>query len=434
MRTVPEKLARPQYDLKSGDVLVCTTNSAELVGKCAFFDLTERYVFSNHLTRLRTEPGEFDGRYLRWYLWLQWRTGIFDDKCKHWVNQSTIPKDALVETEVAVAPLAEQRRIACKVEALLAKARSSQDRLDKIPIILKRFRQAVLAAACSGRLTADWRTQTRAEALCAPALVNRREKVVVEELFETPDYWRWVPLNSLFDSRRSICYGVIKLGAEEPDGVPCLRTSDVKPLRIDTVSVKRIAPAISDEYRRTLLQGDEILVNVRGTLGGVAVVPPSLKGWNISREVPVVPIAGVLTQFVAFWIASLPCQNWLSGVAKGVAYTGINIEDLKQLPVAIPSLAEQEEIVRRALALFAVADKIEARHAKAKAQVDRLTQSVLAKAFRGELVPTEAELARREGRSYETAEELLARIKDEQAKPVAVRRGSQNGARRYARR
>jgi type I restriction enzyme S subunit len=77
---------------------------------------------------------------------------------------------------------------------------------------------------------------------------------------------------------------------------------------------------------------------------------------------------------------------------------------------AVPSLSEQEEIVRRTGALLSVADRIEERHEKAKAQVDRLTQSVLAKAFRGELVPTEAELARRGGREYETAEELLARI------------------------
>lgn len=79
-------------------------------------------------------------------------------------------------------------------------------------------------------------------------------------------------------------------------------------------------------------------------------------------------------------------------------------------------LAEQIEIVRRVEQLFALADQIEARFIKAQAQVDRLTQSVLAKAFRGELVPTEAELARRENRSYETAAELLARIQSDREK------------------
>jgi len=75
--------------------------------------------------------------------------------------------------------------------------------------------------------------------------------------------------------------------------------------------------------------------------------------------------------------------------------------------------------------MFTLADRLETRYAKAKAQVDRLTQSVLAKAFRGELVPTEAELARREGREYETAEQLLERIKNEQRK-TAEEKGRQH--------
>src|SRR5262249_35692897 len=149
------------------------------------------------------------------------------------------------------------------------------------------------------------------------------------------------------DPSRAICYGVIKLGRDWPTGVPCLRTSDVKPLRLETTDVKHIAPEISNEYRRTLLRGDEVLVNLRGTLGGGAVVPHEVWGWNISREVALVPVAHVSSEFIAVWIASRPCQSWLTGVAKGVAYTGINIEDLRVLPVAMPSASEQQEIVRR---------------------------------------------------------------------------------------
>jgi type I restriction enzyme S subunit len=126
---------------------------------------------------------------------------------------------------------------------------------------------------------------------------------------------------------------------------------------------------------------------VRGTLGGVAVVPKSMRGWNVSREVAVVPLIDVVPQFVANWVATQTSQNWLLGVAKGVAYTGINLEDLRLLPVPIPPLSEQQEIVRRVEKLFAFADQIESRLKQAQAHVDRLTQSILAKAFRGELVP-----------------------------------------------
>jgi type I restriction enzyme S subunit len=85
------------------------------------------------------------------------------------------------------------------------------------------------------------------------------------------------------------------------------------------------------------------------------------------------------------------------------------------LLVPQPPLAEQHEIVRRVEALFRLADAIEKRVALATARAEKLTQAILAKAFRGELVPTEAELARREGRGYEPASVLLERIRAERA-------------------
>jgi type I restriction enzyme S subunit len=78
-------------------------------------------------------------------------------------------------------------------------------------------------------------------------------------------------------------------------------------------------------------------------------------------------------------------------------------------------MQEQKEIVRRVKALFTLADKIEVRVKAATARAEKLTQAILAKAFRGELVPTEADLARQEGRDYEPASVLLERIRAERA-------------------
>jgi type I restriction enzyme S subunit len=74
-------------------------------------------------------------------------------------------------------------------------------------------------------------------------------------------------------------------------------------------------------------------------------------------------------------------------------------------------LPEQLEIVRRVKSLFKLADRIEARFEKGRKRVESIAQAILAKAFRGELVPTEFELAKAEGRTFESAEELLARIR-----------------------
>src|SRR5262249_16532530 len=96
----------------------------------------------------------------------------------------------------------------------------------------------------------------------------------------------------------------------------------------------------------------------------------------------------------------------------------LNLDILRRLRFPQPPLSEQHEIVRRVDALFKLADAIEQRVSAATQRADKLTQAVLAKAFRGELVPTEAELTRAEGRDYEPASALLERIRAERAAPA----------------
>ena len=336
-----------------------------------------------------------------------------------------ITKGRFENIPVPIPPLAEQKRIVKKVEALLARVNTARERLARAPAILKRFRQGILAAAVTGQLTHSWRNSADSsesalsliERLVGPgaiAIVPSDADPI--EPPEIPDSWVWMRLEKLCRPQRAITYGVIKLGGYVKDGVPTLRSSDVRWLYIDNYDVKCISHKIASNYSRTFLKGGEILVTVRGTLGGVAVAPADMQGFNISREVALVPILSELEPFYfCYAIASIPSQNWLREVTKGVTYRGINIRDLKNLPLAVPPLAEQREIVCRVEALFKLADAIEKRVAAATIQADKLTQAILAKAFRGELVPTEAELARREGRDYETAAQLLLRIKSERA-------------------
>lgn len=291
-----------------------------------------------------------------------------------------------------VAPVAEQRRIADKLDALLARVDAVNDCLAHVAPLLKRFRQSVLAAATSGRLTDEWR-----KLHYAPPM----SKTTLQEICL---------------HNRVITYGVVKLGAEVSDGTPCLRTSNVRWLRFNLEGMKRIDQNLSAEYGRTVLSGGEVLVNVRGTLGGVVMVEPEMVGWNVSREVAVIPVDPSVAnpKFIAYWIASDECQRWLTAVAKGVAYTGINIEDLRKLPLSLPSIQEQTEIVRSVELLFAYVDRLDARLRNAQIATGRLTPALLAKAFRGELVPQDPD--------DEPAKELLMRLLAS-AKPATSKRG-----------
>jgi type I restriction enzyme S subunit len=199
--------------------------------------------------------------------------------------------------------------------------------------------------------------------------------------------WEQKLLASLCDPTRVITYGVILLGGDVPGGVPCLRTSNVRWLRIDTEGIKRIAPSLSAEFGRTVLRGGEVLVNVRGTLGGVSVATPEMAGWNVSREVAVVPVevSRINPEFVAYWIGAGVSQHWLGGVKKGAAYVGINIEDLRLLPVKVPGPAKQLDIVRHLASMQTETHRLESIYRQKLAALDALKKSLLDRAFTGVL-------------------------------------------------
>jgi len=274
VRYVPDKfaVAMTKGHIQTNDILVVKDGAT--TGKTAFVNSTFPFrnaVVNEHVFICRP-TSEIEPRFL--FRFLMSKDGQerilenFKGSAQGGINQTFAPN-----TEVPLAPLNEQRRIVAKLEKLLDKVDACQQRLAKVPVVLKRFRQSVLAAACSGRLTADWREGASENDLRLPEPANAKAVREVEEIADAPENWRWLPLVALCDPSHTISYGVIKLGADYTDGIPCLRTSDVKPLRIQTSHVKRIAPKISNDYHRTLLRGGEVLVNVRGTLGGVAVVP-----------------------------------------------------------------------------------------------------------------------------------------------------------------
>src|SRR5262249_51306346 len=139
-------------------------------------------------------------------------------------------------------------------------------------------------------------------------------------------------------------------------------------------------------------EGDVLLCVIRHLR--VAIVQPGIDGANLTQgTVRLRPSAEILGPYLARYLASPQAQNWMKERYVGTDMPRINVEHARSIPVPLPSLPEQREIVRRVAELFAVADAVEAKLAAARKRVEALTQAVLAKAFRGELVPTEAELA-----------------------------------------
>lgn len=401
---VDPSVGRPDIRLSPGDILFNNTNSPELVGKTALFEDDDSPAFSNHMTRLRVDGERLDAKYAALRLHQAWREGWFASRCNNHVSQASIGRDVLREFEIELPPVSTQRAIALLHAVVEDSRASASSHLSGANRSMDRFRQAVLAAACSGRLSSQWRATHfvgTGRELIENVTHERRAYLggkfkdetltLTDEMPDIPESWEWSTPGSLCEPGRVITYGVIKLGPPIEDGVPTLRSSDVRWLRIDSTHVKRISHDVADNYKRTYLKGGEVLVTVRGTLGGVAVAPPEMAGWNVSREVAVIPLSPHLdAEYCMFSIASMQSQRWLSGVAKGVAYTGVNIEDLRRLPVPIPPIAEQREIVRVASQLLTLADTLTDRLDAASQRVDQSSQAVLTKAFRGDLIGPES--------------------------------------------
>ena len=365
------------------------------------------------------------------------------------LDQSTaipgLSREQAYSAEVVLPSLAEQKRIVAKVEELLGRVNTARARLAKVPALLKRFRQSILAAACSGELTSTWRDKQDEEEAAATLLdrfVAERESlwqarnpkkryrppdpIEPVELPVIPQSWAWTN----FDH----CSWEITVGHVGPmkdryvdSGVSFLRSQNVRPLRFDPKGLVFVQPDFHASLRKSALYGGEILVTRSGANTGDCCVYPVIAGEaNCADLVVTRPLSGLLPDYGAIYVSSPDAQARIGLNETGMAQPHFNIRAMRVKPFPLPPLAEQQEIVRRVDALFALADKIEARVSAATARVEKVTQAILAKAFRGELVPTEAELARQEGRDYQPASVLLDRIGAERAQ-AGLAAGSRNG-------
>jgi type I restriction enzyme S subunit len=315
---------------------------------------------------------------------------------------------------ILLAPTSEQKRIAAKVEELLARVNATKDRLAKVSMILKRFRQAVLTAACSGRLTEGWRNQNPSresgkyllqaildERKCSAKKdrteFNKFAGFDVEEFPNLPDSWVWTNVGQItknFDGQR------IPVKADD-------RANRRGPYHYYGAS------GIIDTIDDYLFNGKFLLIAEDGANLLSRSTPiafrASGKFW-VNNHAHVVQMHGEIPlQYLEVYLNGIDLQHYVTGSAQ----PKLTQVAMNRIPVPLPPLTEQKEIVRLVEAMFKLADTVEKRVAAAIARAEKLTQAILAKAFSGELVPTEAELARLEGRPYETASELLARIKSE---------------------
>lgn len=263
---------------------------------------------------------------------------------------------------VPIPPLAEQKIIAEKLDTLLAQVDSTKARLEQIPKILKRFRQAVLGVAVSGKLTENWRLKN----------------ATLENSYE----WKELSLSDI---------GILSRGKSKHrprndprlfgDEYPFIQTGEVanSPGKIKEAS--RFYSEFGLSQSR-LFPKNTLCITIAANIADTAILdieacfPDSIVGFVSDENNSHVSFVKYLIDFN---------KEGLERFAPATAQKNINLKVLNELRFLIPNIEEQHEIVRRVEQLFAYADTIEKQVNNALARVNNLTQSILAKAFRGEL-------------------------------------------------
>ena len=374
-------------------------------------------ICSTDILVFRKQPW-LDSRFLKYFL----STPPVVEFANHNSTGVQLPRigfDTLGMLELPLPPLSEQRRIVAAVEAVLAKVNAARERLNRVPAILKRFRQSVLSAACSGRLTADWREKNPGATVSSEAVAKTTLLTSDDWPDELPDSWRVGNIAGLSAAVVDCPHSTPKWTST---GEICLRTTNFRAGCLDLSEVRYVSTETFNE-RISRLQpepGDIVYSREGGILGIACMVPDGLRACLGQRMMLMRVHPWIHSSFLMHVLNCAATLAVVKDLTGGTASPHLNVGDVRAFRVPVPPLAEQQEIVRRVDKLFALVDVIEARLTDARRMADQLTQAVLAKAFRGELVPTEAALAHRENRTYEPAADLLARIRAGREQPASA--------------
>ena len=315
------------------------------------------------------------------------------------VGLRRVPKKFVEDFKISLPPLAEQKVIADKLDELLAQVESTKARLDAIPAILKSFRQSVLAAAVSGKLTEEWRggnnslksaSISEIEELWISRYTDLGKKFkspkvtpIQDELMNLPNSWLWTQIGLVCDvyvgatpSRKNEAYWNGNINWVSSSEVAFCRINDTK-------------EAITDEG----LKGTSTNIHPKGTVMLAMIGQGKTRGQPAILDIEAchnqntaairVLKSHCLSEYLYYFLYERYEET--RRVGSGNNQQAMNKTVVQSLAFPLPSIEEQTEIVRRVEELFAFADKVEAQVNEAQTRVNNLTQSILAKAFRGEL-------------------------------------------------
>jgi len=343
-----------------------------------------------------------------------------------------VTKGKFEETLISLPPLAEQKRIVAKLDALNAKSARARTELSRIETLVSRYKQAVLRSAFLGEMTSEWRT-ARTDLVAASDLIARTPmppeprggRAATDRVIQgkaalavntpprkAPSKWQWVPLRRI--ARQETGHTPRRSHPEWWGGdIPWIGIKDagahhgrVIEETIQTTNEEGLANSAA-----RLLPAGTVCLSRTASVGYVTIMG---KPMATSQDfVTWTCTEALVPKFLMY--ALMAEGDDIRAFGKGTTHTTIYFPEVRAMQICLAPLEEQHEIVRRIEFAFAKIDRLAKEAKRALELVGKLDEAILAKAFRGELVPQDE--------NDEPAELLLERIRAERAAAPKAKRG-----------
>lgn len=374
-----ERAFDERYRVRAGDLLISWSATLD-----AFIWDGEDAILNQHIFKV-TPSLAADPR----FLFYASRKAIADLVTSDHLHGSTmkhINRGPFLAHELGLPPLAEQRRMVAKLDALTDRTARARADLGRIPDLAARYKQAVLAKAFRGELSGYGRSGRAIEG------------------------WRYAKASAVCGKVQS--GGTPKGGFSATGGVPFLKVYNIVGQRVD---FDHRPQYVSEDVhvgalRKSVAMPGDVLMNIVGPpLGKVAIIPSHFPEWNINQALTLFrPTDEITSKWLFYFLCGGDSVQSVINETRGSAgQVNISLSQCRDFVLPVPPLDQQAEIVLRIEIAFAEIDRLTTEAAAACRLLDRLDDAVLAKAFRGELVAQDP--------ADEPASSLLERIRAERA-------------------
>ena len=347
-----------QFVLKDDVVIVASTGSKKVIGKAATIEEDSRKIsFGAFLLLLRTNV--IDKRFHSYFFQTQYyRTTI--SSLAGGININNIKKEHIENLQIPLPPLEEQKQIAEKLDKLFAQIESIKKSTERIPELLKNFRQQILTYAVTGKLT--------------DSDLNSWEKTFIGNIGKVKGGKRLPKGEEL---------------VEYNTGFPYIRARDLKEGTVLTKNLMYLLPETQEKIKNYIVNTDDVYITIVGAkIGDAGIIPSTMNNANLTENAAKITDLSekVIPQYLALWLQAPVCQMEIQQSIKSAAQGKLALSRINKLSVYIPPLEQQQEIVSKINSLFNELKILEMRYNYLCEILDKLPQAILNKAFKGKLL------------------------------------------------